>query len=120
MRRRRGRWMAIGVGALLVATALVFASQGPASPPAPSTPASGAASSPATAGPVVYYEVVDAEAVRLYARSLDGRSPAHEVAARFDADGPAWTVDPSGSIAVGRTNDPTAGSGLVAIEIASG
>ncbi|HET7472132.1 MAG TPA: hypothetical protein VFJ71_03305 [Candidatus Limnocylindrales bacterium] len=120
MRRGRGQWLAIGLGVALVATALAFLVRGPGVPPPPGTVRASGSPGTRDPGPVIFYEVLDAQAARLFARPLDGESQPREVAARFDADGPAWTVDPTGSIAVAATNDETAGPGLVALDPRTG
>jgi hypothetical protein len=121
MRRGRTWWLAIGVCAVLVAAALVALARpsiGP-SPAGSSSPVAGTSVQPSI-GPVVYYEVLDADAARLLARTLDGRSLPREVASRIDANGPAWTVDPTGSIAVAITADAALGPGLVGVDTATG
>ena len=121
MRRGRAWWVAIGVGAVLVTATLVAVARRPDGPP-PTGSSSPAPrnSTDSGVGPIVFYEVLDADAARLYARTLDGHSPPREVAARVDADGPAWTVDPAGSIAVAVTADPQLGPGLSAVDTATG
>jgi hypothetical protein len=113
--------MAIGVGAVLVTAALVAVARptdGP-SPAGSSSPPPGTSTQPGV-GPVVYYEVLDADAARLFARPLDGRSLPREIAARIDASGPAWTLDPTGSYAVAVTADTQLGAGLIAVDTATG
>jgi hypothetical protein len=83
----------------------------------------GSADGGAGSGPTVYYELVDATASRLFARTLDGRSQPRQIAAREDVDaGPAWSVDPTGRLAVvlvTRAGDDAARD-LVAYRVADG
>jgi hypothetical protein len=120
MRRGRTWWVTIGVGAILVAVTLVAVARRPNGPAPTSSPPVASESTQPSSGPVVFYEVLDADAARLIARTLDGHSLPREIAARVDANGPAWTVDPTGSIAIASTSDAALGPGLVAVDTASG
>jgi hypothetical protein len=94
----------------------------PSGEPSVGSPSSSADPTAAT-GPIVYYELVDATASRLFARTLDGRSGPREIASRDDvAMGPAWSVDPTQQLAVVVVDGPTedADRQIVAYRIADG
>jgi hypothetical protein len=134
MGTRRRAWVA-GAGLALVVVVLGTVAAWPRTVTPPSqtappssepgvTPPSGPSTDPGTAtGPIVYYELVDATASRLYSRTLDGRSGPREIASRDDvAMGPAWSVDPTDQLAVVVVDGPTEGvdGQIVAYRIADG
>ena len=100
MGNRRMRWLAAGGGVLFAGALVAVASwSNHTTPPNRSDPSP--TPSQAVSGPTVYYELVDAAASRLYARTLDGRSEPREIASRADVDqGPSWSVDPTSRLAV--------------------
>jgi hypothetical protein len=116
------RWLATGGGVLLAAALVAVATRsGHATPPVRSdaSPSAG----PPVSGPVVYYELVDATASRLFVRTLDGRSEPREIASRTDIDqGPAWSVDPTSRLGVAIVGVPGKDDDrdLVAYSVADG
>jgi hypothetical protein len=122
MRRGRARVLgaSVATGVTIALMALAFGGPKQAFPTGSPTPGS---ATPAPSGPTVFYELIDADASRLYARPLDGHSLARQVASRRDVDaGPAWSVDPTGTeavVLVERGDDPDH-QDLVAYDVASG
>jgi hypothetical protein len=122
-------WAAIGAVALgVVVLAAIAGWPNRTTSPRPSrpdgSPGAGPSADAGTAtGPLVYYELVDATASRLFSRALDGRSRPREIAAREDvAAGPAWSVDPTGQLAVVVVDAATedAGREIVAYRVGDG